>query len=131
MAATMARSKKKGRLPSIGRDAALKARPVKLPFLFRKEVDNDKLQITVRLQRPWWLRMMGGGETFERTYSLDRLGRKVYEMCDGKTPVRKIVKKFADKHNISIAEAEVSVTKYLETMLSKGLVGMELDKDSL
>lgn len=109
----------------------MKARPRQLPFLHREVTEAGKLRITVRLRRARWVKWLGGSGEFERTYSLDKFGQEVYEACDGKTTVLKIVKRFANRHRISMPEAEASVTEFLKTMLSKGLIGMEVDKDSL
>jgi len=109
------------------REAALKARPHQLPPVKSEEKDG-KLYVTVRFKRPRWQQMLGGDETCERAFGLDTYGRSVYESCDGKRTVRAIVKRFANQTKVSVPEAEMAVTKFLKTLLSKGLVVMEMDK---
>jgi hypothetical protein len=102
------------------------ARPRKLPFIRRREVDG-KLQVTVTIIRPGWARWLGGPGEVERTLALDSLGREVYDACDGRTRVAKIVRDFASRHKVSVAESEAAVTTFLQTLMKKGLVEMAID----
>lgn len=115
-----------GRQPSaIGRQAAMTSRPAQLPVVGREDGADGKTRITVRLQAPRWMRWLGGrGREIERTFALDRFGLEVYEACDGKTTVREMIRGFGRAHKISQAEAEMSVTTFLRTLMSKGLVAM-------
>lgn len=112
----------------INREVALKARPEQLPTVSREEISPNELKIKVRLKRVSWQTFLGAGPEVEKTFLLDKFGREVYEFCDGKTTVEKIVKKFADNHKVSIAEAEKSITTFLKTLMSKGMVAMVIDR---
>ena len=109
----------------ISRDAALKARPVKVPPR-RTEIKDGKLYVTVAYQRPRWQRWLGADERCERSYGLDAYGRDVYEACDGRTPVKQVIKRFGKRHKVSPVEAEKAVTMFLKTLMSRGLIGMEM-----
>lgn len=111
--------------PKISRQAAMGSRPAKLPIVRREERDNGAARITVLLQRPGWTRLLGGGGQYERTFGLDAFGCEVYDACDGHKRVEAIVRQFAAGHKISLAEAEVSVTTFLRTLMAKGLVAMK------
>ena len=119
------------KIPSVGnaaaRQAALKGRPHPLPPV-RQEEKNGKLYVTVRFQRPGWQRILGADGTCERTFGLDLYGRRVYESCDGKRTAEEIVGRFAAATHISLAEAEMVVTKFMQTLLAKGLIAMEMDR---
>ena len=67
----------------------------------------------------------------QRSYGLDRFGMQVYEACDGKTSVRRIVKRFAADNGLGPAEAELAVSRFLKTLMAKGLIAMEVSKDSV
>jgi hypothetical protein len=67
----------------------------------------------------------------ERSFGLDVLGREVYEACDGRTKVKEIIHGFAKTHRVSLSEAEVSVTTFLKTLMTKGLVYMAVDKNAV
>jgi len=121
-------TKKKKRAPSPGaREAALKGRPHRSPPV-RKEEKEGKLYVTVKFERPRWQRILGADSTCERTFGLDDYGRRVYESCDGKRTVKSIIKHFAATTRVSLPEAEMAVTKFMRTLLSKGLVAMEMEK---
>lgn len=111
----------------ISRDKALSARPQQVPVVRREETDGE-LKVTVRLQRPRWQRALGADKEGEHAMILDALGREVYEACDGKQTVRRIVKRFAAVHKVSVPEAEQSVTQYMLTLMKKGLIAMAVDK---
>ena len=109
------------------RNGALKARPHQLPPVKSEEKD-DKLYVTVRFKRPGWQRILGADEMCERTFGLDPYGRRVYDSCNGKRTVNSIVRKFAEDIKVSVPEAEMVVTKFMRTLMSKGLVAMEMEK---
>jgi hypothetical protein len=108
---------------------AMQGRPVRTPVV-RTEEKGEKLYVTVEYARPRWQRWMGGDTTCQRTFGLDPYGRYVYEACDGKQTVSRMTRHFARDHKISVAEAEVSVTAFLRTLIAKGLVGVRVDKPS-
>jgi len=112
----------------LDRGAALAARPEAAPLVRCEERENGGALVTVRLARRRWLRWLGGPDEVEQSFGLDALGREVYEACDGKSSVRKIIRDFAARHKVSPAEAEIAVTTFLKTLMAKGLVVMAVDK---
>jgi hypothetical protein len=114
----------------IDRRAALGAMPVKVPPQ-RTEEKNGKLYVTVRFQRPGWQRFLGADRTCERSFGLDAYGQEVYGYCNGETPVKEIIGRFAKRHHLSRAEAETAVTTFLKTLMGKGLVGMAVEEAAL
>jgi hypothetical protein len=116
------------RRKSIDRDSAMAARPRRLPAVRTQPRDGGGLVVTVELRRPRWQRWLSGSETFEHSFGLDEMGREVYDLCDGKTTVRRMVRRFAGRHRLSEAEAEMAVTAFLKTLTAKGLVGMEIKR---
>ena len=119
----MARDKK----PKLSRDVALAARPIKVPPKTAERKGNE-LHVTVEYSRPGWQRWLGAPSRCSRTFVLDEIGGEVYDACDRKHTVKQIVNRLAGKYQISVAEAEQSVATYLKTLMSKGLVAMEVDK---
>lgn len=109
------------------RNAALQARPLQSPPV-RTEEKDGKYYVTIRFMRPRWQRVLGADETCERAFGLDAYGRIVYESCDGKRTVKQIVKHFAGKVHVSLPEAELAVTKFMQTLMKKGLILMEMDR---
>ena len=109
------------------RGASLKARPHQLPRL-KQEEKNGKLYVTVAFKRPHWQKLLGSGDTAERTFGLDTYGRRVYESCTGKHTVKSVIKHFAEETRVSLPEAEMAVTKFMRTLISKGLIAMVMEK---
>jgi hypothetical protein len=109
------------------RDASLDAVPRKLPSV-RTELHEGRLRVTIKMRRPRWQQILGGDATLERTFGLDKYGQKVYEACDGSLSVRHIIRLFAHDTKVSQPEAETAVTKFLHTLLAKGLVAIEMEK---
>jgi len=118
----------KKKRPKIDRKRALGARPEQLPAV-KKLQEDGSLGVTVKLQPGRWGRWFGRDTLVERTFCLDSLGREVYEACNGKADVKTIVRRFASSHKISIAEAEMSVSEFLKTLMSKGLIAIAVDRD--
>jgi hypothetical protein len=115
----------------VERGAALRARPEQVGGVRREERDNGGLLVTVSLPRPPWMRWFTVSDTVERSFGLDILGREVYEACDGKTSVKSLIRDFARRHTVTLPEAETSVTQFLKTMMTKGLVMMAVEKSAL
>jgi hypothetical protein len=115
--------------PRLNREAAMSARPERVPTLSVTERPDGGVQIKLEVfRRPIWGVLGRAGKT-ERSYRLDPLGFEVYEACDGKTTVKGIVSGFQRRHKLSRSEAEVAVTTFLKTLVSKGLIAVAVDKD--
>ncbi len=104
------------------------ARPVQALRVRAEEREGGGLLVTVRLHRPGWQRLLGGGDTMEKSFGLDAIGRQVYDWCDGRSTVEELARRFARQRQVSVAEAEAAVTTFLRTLVSKGLVVMEMDR---
>ena len=111
------------------REASLNGVPYHLPTVKREEKPEEgKLYVTIQYKRPRWQQMLGAEELCDRAYGLDEYGRQVYELCNGNRRVRDIINKFAYDNSVSRPEAETAVTRFMHTMLSKGLIAMEMEK---
>lgn len=119
----------KRRAPAMTRDRAMAARPVQVPPL-ATEARNGKLYVTLAYERPRWQRLLGADSRCSRAYGLDAYGREVYEACDGRRTVAAIARCFAEAHALGVAEAEAAVTTFLQTLMSRGLVGMAIGEDT-
>jgi hypothetical protein len=105
----------------------MSARPVRAEPI-KTERKDGKLYVTLEFERPGWQRFLGSNRYCRRTFGLDPYGEEVYMACDGGASVRRIVKGFAARHHISPAEAEISVSRFLKTLMTKGLVGMAVSE---
>ena len=112
--------------PAMNRAEALRACPVKVPVL-REESVGGGLRVTVQCRRPRWQRLLGAQALCEHTFEFDSLGREVYAACDGRTSVAELIRSFAARRRVSEPEAELSVTQYLRTLMTRGLVAMRIE----
>lgn len=118
------------RKPILDRLQALAAVPVQTPVV-KRERKSGKVYLTVEFERPGWQRTLGADQHCERTYGLDAYGFEVYSFCDGTHSVQQGIERFAKQHHISLPEAELAVTSFLQTLIKKGLIGMAVEKEVL
>ena len=112
----------------LNRDTALSARPEKVPPTHTEERENGGMVVTVKLARRRLFRWLGAEGEVESNFGLDPLGREIYEACDGKSTVTAIIRRFARSRHLSLPEAEIAVTTFLKTLMTKGLVVMAIEK---
>ena len=82
-----------------------------------------------RLRRPpfsWFIQPRS-----ERAIVLDRLGTRVYKLCDGQRTVEAIVDIFAQEHRLTFHESRAAVTGYLKLLLGRGVIAMALRENPL
>jgi hypothetical protein len=107
----------------------LGARPLRLVDVEPKEIRDGAWRLTVPLKpakwAAWVLRVPDGAT---KTFELDPLGKFVWDACDGRTPVRQIIRKLAKHYNLNDRAAEVATTTFLHTLAKKSLIGMSVKK---
>jgi hypothetical protein len=62
----------------------------------------------------------------ERSTKLDKLGRQVWEQCNGRFTTEQIIDNFARTHALTFHEARVSVTGYLKGLIQRGILAVEV-----
>ncbi len=110
----------------ISRRLSLAARPLRTVEQELIETpDGGRLKIPLR-QRKWaaWMFRLPEGST--KTFELDAMGVFVWNHCDGKTTVRQIIQALAKRYRLNLREAEVPTAQFLQMLLKKGLLGMDV-----
>ena len=118
---------KKG--PKLDRGRAMTARPEQTPVISSEKHSDGGVTLVIDLEPQKWLSWFTRTEKVRRSFRLDKLGAEVYYACDGKMGVRALIKRFARDHKLSLAEAEMSVTQYLKTLVAKGLIVIAIDRE--
>ncbi|MGA8242919.1 MAG: PqqD family protein [Desulfobacterales bacterium] len=120
--------KKKSGLPS--REDALECTPIKNDRVEESRLENGELQLSYPVtSRPWLAglsRRLGRKpkETYLKKLQLDALGTEVWELLDGVTRVRDVIRQFAARHRLHQREAELAVTRFLRELGKRGLIGL-------
>ena len=111
------------------RDQSFNARPIATEVLDRRARENGGALIVIPMRptgyQKWLLRISEGAQ---RTIELDAVGVEVFDMCDGRTSVRKIARTFAREHQVDQHEAEMAVASFVQMMMRKGLVSVMVDR---
>lgn len=122
----MARSSKL----NLTRDQSLGAKPVAVKISKREKLDGGGERVVVPYQPSKWQRFfLRTPETLTRSFDLDAFGVDVLNMCDGQKTVRYIAEAFAKRHKLNKHEAEKAVIAFLQTLISKGVVVVMVEKD--
>jgi hypothetical protein len=111
--------------PKVTRQDMLDVIPVRNPRARVEELDDGGmiLRIPVRAQRiVRWLVREDPRRPRLRSFELDPLGAQVWELCDGRRSVRRLIRDFATRNKLNLREADVSILAYLKTLTSRGLL---------
>src|SRR5262245_59946137 len=107
----------------------LAAKPARVGGAEEKPVSPGKWQLTIPVQPTRWasviLRVPKG---MSKTFELDELGKFVWDTCDGKTSVRQVIRRLAQRYNLNQREAEDATVAFMKTLTSKGLLAMAVEK---
>ncbi|HIE09863.1 MAG TPA: PqqD family protein [Armatimonadetes bacterium] len=121
-----------GRRRSLTREQVLSSIPVRNPKLEWKRTIDGKVIVVVRRRDDWLGKLVGVlfcvPEMKEVVLS-DRIGSEVWEMCDGKHTIRKMVERIARRYKLTEREAEVSLVTFLNRMARRGMVFFLVPKE--
>ena len=105
----------------------LEARPVRNAAACVTDTSEEAITIRVKRASPWymappvsWIVPMRS----ERELVLDRMGTRIWRLCDGERTVETIVERFAEQHGLSFHEARVAVTNYLKLLVQRGALAI-------
>jgi len=63
----------------------------------------------------------------ERATRLDRVGTRVWTLCDGRRTVADVVDAVATQYRLTFHESRVAVTGYLKTLIQRGVLAIEME----
>lgn len=111
------------------REQVLAAKPVRLVEEGVTLDGKGGAKLTVKLKQAKW-----SGVVFRmpddatKTFELDEIGLLVWNACDGKTNVRRLIDIVAKRCGVSVREAEISTMKFLEMLAKKNLIGLAINE---
>lgn len=123
------------RKPLLTREQSLRTRPVRNPDLEVTRDDKGCVSVNIPRRKVWWIRLLAKMSHVpeHRVVSLDEVGTEVWDMCDGKNTAGEIIARFAELHQLSRKEAEVSMVSYLRELARRGMVMLmvpEVDRET-
>lgn len=114
--------------PSLTRDQALRARPVRNPLLEWERVDSGEVSLRIPRRKDLVARALS--RVFRapghKEILLDEVGSDVWELCDGGHSVEAIVSAMCRKYKLTRRECETSVAAYLKMLGERKLVGFQV-----
>ena len=134
--------RKKPKAPPLARRDFLRLKPVRNPIAKWEKDDEGRIKITVPTTKPSKRREGKASSKVvnlltkllpeppkEKRIQLDEIGSFVWEMCDGEKTTRDIIDYLCQKYKLLPREAEVPLSKYLNALAKRGLIGFILPED--
>jgi len=116
---------------NLSKDAALDAVPVPNQFCRVETTDTGRVQVSAPVRRTLLSRLMKRltDSPQYKKIELDEIGTFVWQQCDGRTNVRKMIDRLCKRYKLSYREGEVSLTQYLSTLARRNLIGLAVRGD--
>lgn len=113
--------------PKLSRQQSLSSKIVRSPQASERVTEAGSLELTLRAMPAKWTRLLGRPTDVPvlLRYELDELGRYVWEQCASVLTVEQLIRQFAQHHGMNLREAEVSVLTFLQTLMKRGLIGVD------
>lgn len=112
----------------VPREDILSAKPIRNPLIKWEIQESGDVQMVIPLKKTTKLKILSYlfRVPGRKTVVLDRLGTEVWLVCDGETTVNEIIEKLCKKHKMSRKESEVSLFSYLQQLVKRGYIGLEM-----
>ena len=107
------------------REDILRAMPLRAAEAVVERREEGGARVKIPVSGRWPFRMPAGAV---KTFELDEMGLWVWDSCDGKRTLLEVITRFAEHYRLSVREAEVATTKFLQTLGSRRLMRLEPKK---
>ncbi len=109
------------------REELFKAKPIRNNFAEWKE-KNGEVSINVNLKKGRFFKLWRFFFSLpeKKNIKLDIIGSEIWKMCDGKNTVKDIEKFVKESYNLSRKEAEISILEYINSLVRRNLIGLEI-----
>ncbi len=123
----------KFRRPRLSREHALQARPVRNPSLKWEAMDNGEVQVVLPRRRDAMGKLLSSVFYVppSKPISLDVVGARVWQLCDGEHTVNDIAEALMEEHKLHRREAEVSLTEFLKMLGKRNMVAFVVPTEYL
>ena len=111
-------------------EETLKARPIRNAAVKEKKWDDEETFLVIPRKNARWVRILS--KIFyipeEKKVYLDEIGAWVWQRCDGKTSVNKMIEGLSQEFKVDKKDAQTSLLKYLKKLGEKRLIGFVIAK---
>ena len=107
-------------------DRFLKMRPLRNPHLTWKKTEDGKVVIPALVAKKGRRRKRKSDSPKEIRIELDKIGSFLWDKLDGQHTTEDILKEVQNKFRIIRQEAELSLFRYFQDLVSRGLIGFAL-----
>lgn len=120
----------KKKVPKLTRRDVLDSRPIRNTQIQWETGEQGEVRITLPLKKTWWAKFLSTIllAPKKKILTLDKLGTKVWNLCDGTKSVEEIINILCRDLNMNRKEIETSLLYYLKQLASKGLIGLGITK---
>jgi len=101
------------------REDVLNVKPVRSPDAVLERRGDGSALVKIPVTGRWPFRMPKGAT---KSFELDEMGVLVWESIDGKATLLDVITKFARHYRISVREAEVATTKFVQMLAARRLI---------
>ena len=111
----------------------LHSRPVRNAAARVEEQPDDRVIVYVKQKRPGFLvPPLSWIVPYkrERRAFLDRVGTRLWRMCDGEHTVEDIVDAFRGQYRLTFHESRAAVSGYLKLLIERGVVAIATQEES-
>mgnify|MGYP001316331284 CR=1 FL=1 len=111
----------------------LRARPLRNTAARVVENGSTGATLYIKRRRPDWLVPPLSWivpYSPERQVTLDALGQRLWQCCDGRSTVEEIVDRFKDEHGLTFHESRAAVTGYLQKLIQRGVLAIMMQDRS-
>lgn len=119
------------KLADISRTQALSCKPKHSPGVEWQSEENGTIRLEYPIQlKPFFVQLSkrfqkGQEQRLTKKLELDDIGSKVWLMMDGKRDVKNIIREVSQETELSLQEAEMSVTIFFKELGKRGLIYLE------
>ena len=108
------------------KEVFLRSRPVRNPNVRWEKYPSGEVAIILKLRKTKSVRLLSLFVRLpeEKKLVLDKVGSRVWELCDGEHTVEDIIEMLMREYKLRRREAEVSLTAYLQQLIKRGLIGL-------
>lgn len=125
------KSPPKSKTTEISRTQALSCKPMHSPGVEWITDENGTIRLEYPIQlKPFFVQLTkrfqkGPEQRLTKKLDLDDVGSKVWLMMDGKRDVKNIIREVSKETELSLQEAEMSVTIFFKELGKRGLIYLE------